>query len=45
MQGLRGAEKGHEADWFNKVQNFRSATQMALETQHGAFVVLGSASR
>ena len=40
MQGLRGAEKGREADWFNKVHNFKNATAMALETQHEAFLVL-----
>ena len=34
LQGLKGAEKGKDADWFNKVVNFRNATEMALETQH-----------
>ena len=40
LQGLKGAEKGKDADWFNKVVNFRNATEMALETQHEAFYAL-----
>ncbi len=40
LQGLRGAEKGKEPDYFNRVENFRNATNMALETQHEAFLVL-----
>ena len=41
LDGLRGAEAKRPADWFNKVQNFREATEMALKVQHEAFLVLG----
>ena len=40
LRGLRGAERGRDADWFNKVQNFRAATDMALETQEQAFLLV-----
>lgn len=41
LDGLRGAEAKRPADWFNNVQHFREATEMALKVQHEAFLVLG----
>jgi hypothetical protein len=40
LKGLLGAEKGKEAEFFNRVENFHTATEMALETQHEAFIAL-----
>lgn len=41
LDGLRSAEAKRPPDWFNKVQHFRGATEMALKVQHEAFLVLG----
>ena len=40
LKGLAGAEKGREPEFFNRVENFHAATEMALETQHEAFIAL-----
>jgi ankyrin repeat protein len=40
LKGLLGAEKGKDPDFFNHVENFHSATEMALDTQHEAFIAL-----
>ena len=37
LKGLRGAEKGKDPEVFNRVEHFRNATKMALETQREAF--------
>ena len=40
LKGLRGSEQGKEPNYFNRVQNFRDATEMALDTQHEGFLAL-----
>jgi hypothetical protein len=40
LKGLKGSEQGKEPDYFNRVQNFRDATEMALDTQHEGFLAL-----
>ena len=40
LRGLRGSEQGKEPDYFNRVQNFRDATEMALDAQHEGFLAL-----
>ena len=40
LKGLRGSEQGKEPNYFNRVQNFRDATEMALDMQHEGFLAL-----
>ena len=40
LKGLKGSEQGKEPDYFNRIENFRNATEMALDTQHEGFLAL-----
>ena len=44
LKGLKGSEQGKEPDYFTRIENFRNATEMALDTQHEGFLALHNES-